>query len=361
MSHLEHQRYVEYFQRQLMRDGSESFWYGQKDWFDKNRSAIAEQYLQFSKGDEGRALGLAQAVMSHDDQGEYDNFFANQIFAPLVKKVLEICEEGSFAPRLPVRFVNSPGVEPSPAALPSSFEHVLFAGQGTFAFCNYWAKVFSSAMAEVGELPKEEHKSPDAVIAKLREGRVLIDAVRLAVRYAQVESLLGFGRVEQPKELMGFRVLLLNAMEVFIVGHEMGHFIGHEAHPDTSGIPPGSDSKSHELECDAVGLAVCTAYGVREDNPFAFQLIGPLLLFYALRTCEQSKVILFDENTAESDSHLSNEERFKFALDFLNAAGSSDTVKESVEFALHVAMCVGSQVQLIVHDLKASLLSTNDV
>jgi hypothetical protein len=359
MDHLEHQRYIEYFQRQLVREGSDGFWQGQKVWFDQNRLAIAEQYLQTSKSQNGKAAALADSVLAHQDQGEYDNFFARQIFEPLVRTALDLCDEGGIPLRNPVRFVNSPGLEPSPAALPSSAEHVLFMGQGTFAFCNYWSKIFSSAMAEIGKLPPEQHKSPEAMLSKLKQGSVLVDATRLAVRYAYFDSLLGFGRLEQPNELMGIRVLLVNAMEIFVVGHEIGHLLGYEAHPETQGIPSGTDAKSHELDCDAVGLAISTAYGVREENAFAFQLIGPLLLFYALRTCDQVKATLLDETPAPSESHPSHEERFRFALDFLDSAGAQGNIKESVQFALDVAMCVGSQVQLIVHDMKTTLAASD--
>lgn len=359
MDHLEHQRYIEYFQRQLVRDGSDGFWQGQKAWFDQNRTAIAEQYLKTIKSRDGKASALADSILAHQDQGEYDNFFAHQIFEPLVRKAIDLCCEGGFPLRNPVKFVNSPGLEPSPAALPSSAEHVLFMGQGTFSFCNYWSKIFSSAMAEIGSLPPEEHKSPEAMLSKLKQGRVLVDATHLAVRYAYFDSLLGFGRVDQPQEIMGFRVLLVNAMEIFVVGHEIGHLLGHEAHPETQGIPPGTDAKSHELECDAVGLAISTVYGVREENAFAFQLIGPLLFFYALRTCDQVKEILLDEPPAQSDSHPSHEDRFRFALNFLDAAGAQENIKESVQFALDVAMCVGSQVQLIAHEMKATIAASD--
>jgi len=359
MDNFESQRYIEYFQRQLAREGADSFWQRQKAWFDNNRAAIANQYLQISKNRDGQAAVLAGSILAHQDQGEHDNFFARQIFEPLVRRALDICHEGGFRLRNPVRLVNSPGLEASPAALPSSAEHVLFMGQGTFAFCNYWSKIFSSAMAEISKLPSEEHKSPEAMLSKLKQGNVLVDATRIAVRYAYCDSLLGFGRLEQAEELVGFRMLLVNAMEIFVVGHEIGHLLGYESHPETQGIPPGSDARNHELECDAVGLAISTAYGVREENAFAFQLIGPLLLFYALRTCDQVKAILFDEPPTPSESHPSHEERFRFALEFLGAAGAQDNIKESVQFALDVAMCVGSQVQLIAHNMKATLAESD--
>jgi hypothetical protein len=348
----ENQRYIEYFQRQLALEGADNFWQGQNEWFEKNRSAIAERCLSFSREAGDRLQVLAESVLAHENQDEYENFFAKQIFEPLVQDALEICEQNGIAPRNPIRFVNSPGLDPSPVALPSTAEHLLFAGQGTFAFCNYWSKVFSSAIAEVAELPTEERSSPEAAIEKLRQGRVLQDATELAIRYAECDSLLGFGRIEQPSELLAFRVMLLNAMEIFAIGHEIGHFLAHESHPETSGIRPGQDFKAHEIECDVIGLAISTAYGVREGNPFAFQLIGPLLLFYALRTCEEVKLILFDEEPSPSDTHPSHEERFKHTLDFLYEAGASEHIKASVHFVLDVAMYVGSQVQMIVRDLK---------
>ncbi len=355
MDLLERQRYVEYFQRQLLPEGADEFWQAQNAWFESNRSALAEKLLSNSEKADASIQAFAAAILEHQNQVEYDNFFANQIFEPLVRTALDICKEGGFAPRNQVRFVNSPGLEPSPAALPSSDEHLLFAGQGTFAFCNYWSKVFSSAIAEISELPTEERSSHEAAITKLQQDPVLVDAFRLALHYACFDSLIGFGRLEQPQELLGLRMRLVTAMEIFIIGHEIGHFLGHEAYPDTSGIPPGQDTKSHELECDAIGLAISTAYGVREDNVFAFQLIGPLLLFYALRTCEQVKSILFGSAPAQSESHPSHEARFRYALDFLEAIEAKEDTMVSVRFALDVAIYVGSQIQLIARDLKASV------
>lgn len=352
MSHSEHQRYIEYFQRQLLREGGDDYWRERRAWFDANRSAFAEQYLAISEKQDGKGTTLAAAVQAHQDRNDYDDFFAKQIFEPLLSKAINICEENGLPLHNPVIFANSPGFEPSPAALPSASEHVLFIGQGTYAFCNYWGKIFSSAIAEVGELPTGEKTSPEAMIEKLRQGRVLVDATQLAMHYACFDSLINFGKLEQRKELTGFRTLLVSSMEIFIVGHEIGHFLASEAYPETSGIAPGQDAKSHELDCDAVGLAISTQHGIREGNAFAYQLIGPLLFFYALRICEQVESILADVAPEKSESHPSHEERFKFALHFLDERGGKENIEESVLFALDIAMSIGSQVQLIVRDLK---------
>lgn len=349
----ESQRYLEYLQRTLVREGSEDFLRGQKQWFEKNRESIAREYERVTDPTKQKGSALAASVMTYADEGEYDDFFSRQIFEPLLAKVLAIASGMGVAPKLPVRFANSPGVDPSAAALPSTAEHVLFAGLGTTAFCNYWAKVFSTAIAEVSTLSKKKRQSTPELIKKLRAGPVIMDAARLVGRYALSESLVGFGKLEQRAEVHSVRVLLLNAMEVFVVAHEVAHFVAHEEFPDTAGIRPGSSCKQHEIECDAFALAVCTEYGVREKNAFAFQLIGPLLFFYALRMCEGAIAVLSGQEREPSESHPTNEERFRFALDFLKSAGASAHILKSVTFALDVAMIIGTHVHLIMQDIKS--------
>jgi hypothetical protein len=358
MSDSELQRYINYFQRGLLRPGSESFWEGQKDWFDKNRALIAKQYESISRGVDGRAVDLSLAVLRHEDSSEFDNFFSQQIFEPLLGKVLVLCSKGGFAPKNPVRFANSPGMEPSPAVLPSSVEHILFAGQGTFAFCNYWAKVFSAAISAIGELSKKSRGSRQAVANKFQKANVISDAARLAVYYAVHDSLIGFGKLPQAEKLKPFRALLVTSMEVFIIGHEIGHFICYEDRPETQGIAPGSSAKEHELECDVVGLSLCTAYGAEENNALAFQLIGPLLFFFALEMCEKVKSILTREGRVDSETHPGCQDRFIFALDFLKEIKASEEVMQSVQFALDVATHIGEAVELIAYDLSQSLMTS---
>lgn len=356
----ERERYIKYLQGTLVREGSEDFLQRQKEWFEKNREKIAQEYEEIRDPNGRFGRDLATEILAHTDQGEYDSFFARQIFEPLLVKVLAISKDMGLTPKLPVRFANSPGVEPSPAALPSTSEHILLAGQGTFAFCNYWAKVFSTAIVEVSELPKRKRRSTPEVLTKLRNGQVLIDATRLAMRYAMTESLVGFGKVEQRPDLHAVRVLLLNAMEIFIVAHEVAHFIAHEEYPETLGIAQDSTSKLHELECDAFALAVCTQYGVQQKNVFSFQLVGPLLLFYALRICEKTKTILTGAPPKKSESHPTNEDRFRFALDFLRSVGATKETLRSVNFALETAMIIGTQVQLITKDIAKSIANTDN-
>ncbi len=347
----EHQRYVEYFQRQLVRPGTEEFLGGLKKWFEINRISIADKCLNLDRKDGSHGNRLASAVLAHQDIGDHDSFFSRQIFEPLLAKIIAICTEIGTPPRLPIRFANSPAPEPSPAALPSANEHILFAGPGTFAFCNYWGKVFSTAFYEIGILPKRKRRSVSAISRRLAKCGVVADATRLAIRYAATESLLGFGRIEQHKDLRASRVLLVNSMEAFILAHEVAHFISHEEYPNSSGIPPDSNQKQLELNCDALGFAVCNGYGAQENNPFAFQLIGPVLFFYALRLSDITRSILTGAPIVDSETHPSTDERIRAVLQFLKDAEAGRSVQRNVLDALDVAMIIGSQVQVIMHRL----------
>ncbi|ENV09363.1 hypothetical protein F966_02020 [Acinetobacter higginsii] len=343
-------RYINYLQSTLVREGSEEFLISYKQWFEKNRESFAQDFIRMTSSNSTNKHSAA--VLEYKAQGEYDDFFSRQIFEPLLTKVMAIASQHGLAPKLPVHFSNSPNIEPSPAALPSNSEHILFAGQGTFSFCNYWAKVFSTAIFEVASLSKNKQKNESNVIDQLQNSHVINDAALLASCHAITGSLVGFGKLEQPVNLNKLRVELLTAMEVFIIAHEIAHFIAHEEFPDTGGIRPESNSKEHEIECDEFALNICTAFGVQENNPFSFQLIGPLLFFYALQICENTRVTLTGHKQIPSDSHPTHNDRVQFTFNFLKEVGASSNILDSASYSLRIAKIIETQVQLIMENLK---------
>ena len=348
------QRYINHLQSSLVRDGSEEFLLGKKQWFEKNRESIAQNFMRMNPSN--HTDKLAASLLDHTDQGEYDDFFSRQIFEPLLTKVMAIASQHGLAPKLPVHFANSPNIEPSPAALPSNSEHILFAGQGTFSFCNYWAKVFSTAIFEVTSLSKNKKNKKNKkseIIDKLQSSHVIKDAALLATCHAFTGSLVDFGKLEQPAMLNKLRVELLTAMEVFIIAHEISHFIAHEEFPDTGGIEPGSNNKEHEIECDEIALAICTTFGVQENNPFSFQLIGPLLFFYALKICENTRVTITGHKQTPSESHPTHNDRIHFTFNYLKKVGASSKILDSASCCLSIAEIIEIQVQLIMENIRS--------
>ncbi|MGG1949714.1 hypothetical protein [Ralstonia solanacearum] len=338
-------------QRTLVREGTEEFLRGQRQWLQKKKMEHAARIRALSEEPSEHLEAIAQSLLNHQDEGEYDSVWSRNIFQPLLNKTLAICSECKLVLKHPVRFANSPSIDVSPAALPSQHEHIVFAGQGTFAFCNYWAKIFSAAIYEVGN-QFDTDWSPEKILACLKGSRIIRDAALLALRYARTGSLVGFGKLEQPEHLLLGRTLLVNAMELFAIAHEVGHFFCYEEHPETDGLASGQSPKDLELECDALALAVCTGYGQSEDNAFAFQLTGPLLFFCALRICDQAAAQLVGEHGIEtSNSHPTHLERIQFIQEFLKKVGAAPHVIDGAQFVLEVAAIIESQVQLLWSEL----------
>ena len=352
MSNDDQARYINYFRDALMRDGAQQFWDGHAAWFDRNRSRIAQEAEALKIEKKGSTDAFADAIMLQPNEQIEKNVFSESIFQPLLAEALAICHDAKTKPLLPVRLENSPAIEISPAALPSSAEHVIFIGLSTSSFCNYWSKIFSTAIANTVDL---NERSPEAILKKLKEGSTLTDAIRLAVRHAITDSLLGFGKIEQAPELLGLRVSMLNAMEIFILAHEIGHLVNHEAHPATGGIPPGGTSMDLELSCDVFGLSICSSYGFKHQNPLAMNLSGALLFLYALHICECAKQTLTKTPTPPSQTHPSTEDRFAFALQYLReVSGDGPAVSEALSM-MDIALAIGAFVQIATIEIAEQL------
>lgn len=313
MSLDDHNRYTDYFQRSLLSEGAESYWAGYREWFESNRAAIGARLSEIEGKSESR---LSRSILNHIDDGPLDDAMAKTIFQPLLTRALKIGKDGYSFPKNSVRLASSPALDPSPAALPSEFEHVLFIGQGTLRFCNYWAKIFTRSLMALSSTANLDGLSDEQIVAELTKSGVVADAFKLASRHALHGTVLGFGRLDQPENQTAFRVMLLNAMEMFIVGHEVGHFITNEMHPETAGLAPGKTARDLELDCDSIGFSICSIYGRDEENEFAVQLLGPILLFLSLDLCDEVKSILSGIERESSPSHPSHFERYEFAIQF---------------------------------------------
>src|SRR5262245_61267740 len=81
-------RYLEYFQKKLVREGTEHFLLGQKQWFEHNRNRLASEYAAImARG--GNAAPALNPFISHQDETEHDSVFARSIFSPILSKALQ--------------------------------------------------------------------------------------------------------------------------------------------------------------------------------------------------------------------------------------------------------------------------------
>jgi hypothetical protein len=230
---------------------------------------------------------------------------------------------------------------------------MLFIGQGTFSFCNYWAKVFTSIIHSAGTVLAQE-ADHEAVIEAIRRDPATVQALRLVLRYARAESLVGFGKYAHEKNLVHFRMLLVQAMEMFIVGHELGHFFLEEQYPELNGVPPDLTPHSVELLCDIIGFSVCTADGHESENELSRHLIGPLLLLYALKLSEDVQNTLLNTRQEASDTHPGLAERIQNLFKYARAIDPTGALYSSMEETLDYAAILGAQVKTVISHISDS-------
>lgn len=346
------QRYIEYFQRHLLREGSDEFIRAQATRLDSEREILVARHKDLLESENSSLENLQRDALTYQGKSYLDCFFSERIFNPLIEKTLSICKEAGIEQKLPVRFANSPSLDISPAALPSTATHILFAGHGTSTFCNYWSKIFSESLFEASSLTLSTGKwDPIAYSDKIKGTSITTTATSLAIFYSLNETLLGYGKLEQEEKFLLNRTLLLNAMKVFVIGHEIAHFSYHEDHPDTCGIRPGNSNKDLEMECDGIGLAICTVYGLNEANTFTTNFIGPLMLLYAISLCEKIKTIITGKTAKPSETHPATLDRIKNIFLFAESINMHSEILQIMRDSLDAAMIIGSQVELTAREI----------
>lgn len=281
-------RYMEYLQRQLLTAGAEAC-------FDHDT-------LLQSLSPSDRRMDAYLTIYSDEVRNEYeegartfvprtkfDTYHSQAVFGEIQKQVETVLDDMHLALTRPVHLVTSTDLSPSPVSRPSAHEHLLFVGPGTLAFCNYWAKVYSSALIEVARFATSQPRT--AIDPTLAEGGFkeyawpIVAASRLVLYYAFAGTLVGFGPLEQPEQHFAFRMELLKAMEVFIIGHEYAHLLWEErfGHSSTDVSP------EEERSADLLAFSICRWFGVKVNSWFAFSGAAPILFFRAIKASEDTK------------------------------------------------------------------------
>jgi hypothetical protein len=350
-------RYIEYLQRGLIAPGTEPVVEHEREWSAENRERLQRDLGRLAGEQPSEALRrLENEFAQFEPKTAYDSFEANQIFAPLVDKIGEYMIAAGIGLQAPVTFASSPALEPSPAARPSVHGHVLFAGRGTYAFCNYWAKLFTDLLVTLGErIGTERLFTAEDVDELLGETAVGQNAVKLSLYYALTGTVIGFGRMHQPEQTNSLRVAILLAMEAFIIGHEMAHFSAEEEYPDTNGLSPSASAIDLEIQCDAIALSMATAYGAERRNPFALHCSGPALLFWALKISEDARACLLNLEPVQSTSHPSLEDRLMMIEMFLAEVTHPDERSDYLQ-SLNQINLLGMSVNTYVQESIRSLL-----
>lgn len=217
----EFRRYVEYHQRQLATPGTET-------WFDHERILESVSRRKATLGDsipaESRAEVVEQYVQAIDafkPSGPYDTASARAIFDPLMDRIVQAAKVAGFRASRMITLHPSPAIEATPYSIATEAAHVIFVGPGTFMFCNYWAKIFTSLITGT----RVPHRGRGSVPLTVE---AIVQAAKLGTYYALTGTVMGFGVMPSDPSALAFRSEYLQAMELFALGHELGHCIAHD-------------------------------------------------------------------------------------------------------------------------------------
>jgi hypothetical protein len=141
--------YVDYWQARSLEPGWEEAFdiAALKRWVQENSHRLnkAAEALQPLDPDT-LVRSYAAEVRDFRATGRFDSPLIRRVFAPLLDQVHAAAQRRRIAIQRAVHVAASTDLAATPASLPSSGDHLLFVGLGTAAFCNYWAKAFTSVI-----------------------------------------------------------------------------------------------------------------------------------------------------------------------------------------------------------------------
>lgn len=334
-------RYIEYLQKQLLTPDSEAAHDHERfrEWCSAGRERLLE--LLPSNGLDRELLvdEYQASANAFRPDTRFESFSAHGIFEPLLKEILETAKSLGLPPKRPVVLATSTDLSATPASRPSSADHLLFAGLGTYNFCNYWAKAFTSlimAIAASGDHPVPITRETIRT-AVTKQPETMLTAVKLALYHRYMGTTAGFGVIRQPDDHFGFRIELLYAMELFVVAHEVGHFY-FEKKKTSAGET--SLSKSEELACDLYALTLSRHCSSGQKSWLAFTAGGALLFFRAVAMSTNAK-------SPSESTHPSPSER----IDNLLHAVFTNTVSDqlpAVQAYLAELMLLSDEIEATV-------------
>lgn len=277
-------RYVAYLQQQLATPGTEA-WFDHeriREWVKLRKDTLGESIPAESRAE--LVEEYVQAIDAFKPTGPYDSASARAIFEPLMDRVVEAAKAAGFRTSRAVTLHVSPAIEATPYTISTDAAHVIFAGPGTYMFCNYWGKIFTSLITGTPVAKRGRASLPLTLQA-------IAQASKLGTYYALTGTVMGFGVMPSDPRALQFRGEYVQSMELFALGHELGHCFAHDADERFCGMLTVDVNQELELLCDRIGTATSRAASTDGDEAswVAFCGAGAVLMMYAHEICQRAR------------------------------------------------------------------------
>lgn len=360
-------RYVEHLQRVALSPGWELF-------FDAGSAArrgqaehprLREIAASFQPGDPDILVRQHQELIGRfTPSTSFELPETHAIFGPILDEVRAASRRMGLLPVREVRLVTSTDISASPAALPTSDEHLLFIGPGTSSFCNYWAKAFTAVVKAIASQSMLEVLSAADLDAAFRsDPSALALAVRIALYEATFGTMIGFGEVIQPDSFLGYRMQLLRAIEQFVVAHEFAHFFAEERLPHFSGVLDTDMGCALESLCDELGLGLsreCSG-----ENYLMFSGAGAVVFLRATELVAAVRELMTTETrggdgravraASVRGSHPAEAERIASIVSRIGANTAPDQKAQAIRFVAEYDRIAVFLNQAIVRTVRDAL------
>ena len=352
-------RYIEYLQRQMIDPAYADAMDHSRlvEWLKSTPASLRRLYEDhLSENPEIFDKYVSKARL-FEPQFAHDTFHSTAVFVKVLKEVEAVCKTLNVSPKNPIILANNTSIGLTPMARPSTGEHLLFAGHGTMALCNYWAKAYSMLLYEYSQksLPKPLDQVDLKPLVQYYPGPILLMS-RLLLYYAYHGTLLGFGEVPVRTEHQGLRLDLLKSMEIFAIGHEIGHFVFEERKPSEGTSLGAEQAHSIEFFCDHYGQAVSRWYGAESSSWSCFTNSGALVYLHSgsLSLRLRKKLNGEPSEDIDSESHPRTWDRIERAVKIAVACvleDQADGVRRYLNEIVAVMRFIESEVFPIVTSL----------
>jgi len=312
---------------------------------------------------------LQKGMLSFKPDSAYDNYFSKTFYTSKVDQIKKTAKKIGIELQREIIIENSTCISPSPSARPSEGAHILFAGPGTMAFCNYWAKGISSlAMGISYTLKGKRAESKESVndCFKANPAPVILCS-KLALYYGFFGTLIEYGQVNIRPSFVALRNELLDAMETFIVGHEYSHFVAEENIDQFRGMISSEQALKLEKFCDELGFKISREYGSEKDSYLLFTGVGALTFFTMFNLCEKIRELVLSVSLndnekhgevfdGKADSHPPLIERIEELRRLLNAYTVPDQLNATVSFFDEYALILNTLCEFILEVAEEAII-----
>jgi hypothetical protein len=285
-------RYIEHLQEQLIADGWTDFFRSEnqepnKDLVEKVLQVVAPTVAETDES----VFEMVREMWTTpvDLTTAFESRMTELRYRPILEEIIEAANELGLTPVRPIDLATSTDISCTPMARPTEARHLLFAGEGTARFCNYWTKAISRVFFTLKGLPRGLSQADwDRAMLSAKPSGIALAAM-FATKYAFKGTMLQFHWVPNIPEETDWRAALLHAMFSFSVAHEYAHFIAYENNPKTHGMLSEEESQQLEFWCDKLAVKISAHVGSKKGLIQLRAGTGALALYRVMQVCQAVK------------------------------------------------------------------------